>query len=346
MKKALMTGLLAVAMLCLASSDAQAQRRYSSGSSSSSSMGRSYSSGSKSSPSFGRSSVTQSSSKPSTSGPAATSPSGRKFSTGSPPVKAQPSTPAQPSNPKYSNGPPKTGPPAAANNQPSNSAKPSNKGWNPGLSAAAQKEQSRQKYESTRPAEAPKPTYRSSTGVEKKLDPQAPAVVTTRRYITHERYVTYEHRATVFYGPYYGHPIYYNDWYSPFLMGYLLSSSVSANERAYWVYCHRASGDMDDARYRELLAKDAELSARLRVLEQKNTPVDPNFVLPSMRDNPDLQYSQDFINATYNPQNVPPPNDGPHDYSGVGRFFFWFFVVILILAVVALFVWLMFVKEW
>ncbi len=352
MKKVFTTGLLIFAMLFLASADVQAQRSYSSRSSSfsskpsstsGSSFGRTYSSGGKS--------VTQSSGKSysngpkQSSGPAATSPSGRTFSTGSPPAKVAPAQPSTPPASKYTNGPPKTGPPAASNN----SSKPASKGWNPGLSAAAQKEQSRQAYQkATQPAATPKPTYRSSTGVEKPLNPQAPQVQTVRRYVTHERYVTYEHRATVFYGPYYAHPVYYNDWYSPFIMGYLLSASVNANERAYWVYCHRA--DMDQARYNELLAKDAELSARLRVLENKQAAVDPNFVLPSMRDNPDLQYSHDFVTATYNPQSVPPAGGGDdgeeHDHSGVGHFFFWFFVVILILGVVALFVWLMFVKEW
>ena len=336
MKKMFMTGLLVFAMLFLASSDAQAQRKYSSSSSSSSkpstssSFGKSYSNGSSGS-SFGKSAVAQSS-------------SGKSYTSGSPPSKVTPAQPTTPPASKYSNGPPKTGPPAAS----SNSSKPPSKGWNPGLSAAAQKEQSKQAYQkATKPAEAPKPTYRSSTGVEKPLNPQAPQVQTVRRYVTHERYITYENRATVFYGPYYGHPIYYNDWYSPFIMGYLLSASVNANERAYWVYCHRA--DMDQARYNELLAKDAELSARLRVLENKNSAVDPNFVLPSMRDNPDLQYSHDFVTATYNPQSVAPPDGGDDDggtSSGVGHFFFWLFVVVLILGAVGLGVWLMFFKDW
>jgi hypothetical protein len=187
--------------------------------------------------------------------------------------------------------------------------------------------------------------------VSKPLNPTAPQVTTVRNYVTHERYVTYEHRSSVFYGPYYAHPVYYNDWYSPFLMGYLLSSAVNSNDRAYWVYCHQH--DMEEARYRELLAKDSELQARIRVLEAKNAARDPNFVLPSMADNPDLQYNHDFVKAAVNDQGPPPAqvpvgydNSGSGGGAGVGKFFFWFFVVVLALLAAAFVIWLVAIKEY
>lgn len=345
MRKIFGVGLLALMMLCTASGEAQAQKSYSNGSRSSPSpvrsspspspsVGKSYSSGS---PSIGKSS----------SLPAA-APQGKSYSNGSaPPVKSSPPPAAGQPGTKYSNGspPPATAPPAGSSN---NSAKPAaSKGWNPGLSAANQKEQSRQAFN---PAPTPAPTYKSSSGVSKPLNPSAPQVTTVRNYVTHERYVTYEHRATVFYGPYYAHPVYYNDWYSPFLMGYMLSSAVNANDRAYWVYCHQR--DMDDARYREMLAKDAELSARIRVLEAKNATRDPNFVLPGMADNPDLQYNHDFVKAAVNDQGPPP--DAPGGYSnnggsgggGAGKFFFWFFVIVLALLAAAFVIWLVAIKEY
>lgn len=329
--------LLALMMVCSSSGEAQAQKG-----SSSSGGGKSYSNGSSgSSSSFGKSSSSSGSPSIGKSSSLPASPQGKSYSNGSPPPAAnQPGT-------KYSNGspPPATAPPA--NNANNNSSKPAaSKGWNPGLSAANQKEQSRQSFN---PAPTPAPTYKSGSGVSKPLNPTAPQVVTVRNYVTHERYVTYEHRSSVFYGPYYAHPVYYNDWYSPFLMGYLLSSAVNANDRAYWVYCHQH--DMEDARYRELLAKDAELSARIRVLEAKNAARDPNFVLPSMADNPDLQYNHDFVKAAVNDQGPPPDapgnyNNGSGGSSGVGKFFFWFFVVVLALLAAAFVIWLVAIKEY
>ena len=167
---------------------------------------------------------------------------------------------------------------------------------------------------------------------------------TVRRYVTHERYVTYDHRVSVFYGPsIYAHPVYYNDWYSPFLMGYLFSSAVHANERAMWLYCHRGP-DMDEARYREMLARDRELEARIRELERQGVKRDPNYVVPAMRDNPDVQYNKEFVTSVVNPQPVPPP---PSSGGGnVGAFFFWFFVIVLSLLAVWLVIWLFFFKDW
>lgn len=335
MRKWLVGSLIALALLAF-SSDAQAQK----GRSFSSGSGRSFSSGSSSS-SFGRSSSFSSkpsfssSSKPSVAAPSpkVSTPAGRSFSTGTP--SARPSAPAQP---KFSTGPPKTGPPVG------NSAKPSSSGWNPGLSGSAQKSQSKTNFQAaTRPAETPKPTFKTSTGQEKSLKADAPQVQTVRRYVTHERYVTYDHRSSVFYGPtIYAHPQPYNDWFSPFLMGYLFSSAVNANERAMWVYSHRH--DMDEARYRAMVAKDAELEARLRELERQKVARDPNYVVPAMKDNPDVQYNKDFVTAAYNPQSVPPPPSSGG--SGVGTFFFWFFVIVLAGAVLALLIYLFFIKEW
>lgn len=159
--------------------------------------------------------------------------------------------------------------------------------------------------------------------------------------------MTYDHRVSVFYGPtYYAHPVYYNDYFSPFLFGYLFGSAVSANERAMWVYCHRQEMmEQDAARYRAMVAKDAELEARIRELERQGVKADPSYVVPSMRDNPDVQYNKDFVTSVYNPQPVPPP---PSSGGGgnVGAFFFWFFVIVLSLLTVALLIYLIFIKDW
>ncbi len=97
----------------------------------------------------------------------------------------------------------------------------------------------------------------------------------------------------IFYGN--SRPTYYNDYWSPFLTGYLLSSAVSPFDRTAWVYNHRDS--IDDYRYQELLARDAGLSARLRQMESQNVPRDPDYVLPTMANDPDLMYSKGFVDS-------------------------------------------------
>lgn len=207
------------------------------------------------------------------------------------------------------------------------------------MSDAAKKQESKIRYEA---ATQPKPTYKTPKGEEKPIKPDSPHVQTVRKYVTHERYVTYDNRASTFYGPYYSAPQPYNDFFSPFLMGYLLSSAINSHDRATWVYHHR--DQMDEARYKELLAKDAELKARLDALEKEKKARDPNYVLPTMKDNPDLQYSKDFVNASYNPQEV--AEEDSDEGSGAGTVFMWIFIVLIVLILLTLFVYYFFIKDY
>jgi hypothetical protein len=212
------------------------------------------------------------------------------------------------------------------------------------MSSDAKHQESKTKYEA---ATAPKSTYtsRGADGkvIEKPIKADAPQVKTVRNYVTHERYVTYEHRATVFYGPYYGHPVYYHDFYSPFLMGWLLSDAVNSHQRALWMYHHQY--DMDQARYAELLRRDAKLQAEIDQLKAQNIARDAAYIPPQMADNPDLMYSQDFVNAAYNPQEVE-TNNPEHGGSGAGTFFFWVFIVFVVLVVGGIVIYFLFMKEY
>ena len=62
-----------------------------------------------------------------------------------------------------------------------------------------------------------------------------------------------------------------------------------------WVYHHRDS--IDDARYHDLLARDAGLSAQLRQMELQNVQRDPDYVLPTMVNDPDLMYDKGFVDS-------------------------------------------------
>jgi hypothetical protein len=269
--------------------------------------------------------------------PRITTPSGRTFSTGSKPaVTPTPKVNTTPSGRTFSTG---------GGAKPTTPPKQTS-GWNPGLSSSGQKQQSKTAFGSTltpktKPAEAPKPTFKTGTGTNKPVKADSAPVQTVRRHVTHERYITYESRASVFYGPtIYAQPVYYNDFYSPFLMGYLFSSAVNSHERAMWLHSHRGP-DLDEARYKEMLARDKELEARIRDLEKQGVKPDPDYVVSSMKDNPEFQYSKEFVTSAYNPETYFEHSDG-----GWGWFCFWFFIVVLALGVVGVVVYLVFIKEW
>ena len=305
------------------SSGSSSGRSYSSGSSS----GRSYSSGSSSRSSGGSSSSSSRSytpSKPSysppkshaaPSKPAYTPPStGKSYSSGSGTAKpyvpsytpkAAPSAPSAPSTPtgkSYSSGTasiPKSnfsGGSSTSGQPPPKSLKPASSTFNSGLSNSAKQEESRVRYQS---ATTPKSTYKTPTGQTQTIKPNSPQVQTVRNYVTHERYVTYDNRASGFYGGYYGHPVYYNDHFSPFLWGWIMSDALNSHQRAIWMYNHQS--DMDNARYQAMLAKDASLQAEINALKAQNAVRDPSYVPPQMQDNPDVMFNKEFVEASYNP---------------------------------------------
>ena len=168
--------------------------------------------------------------------------------------------------------------------------------------------------------------------------------------LDHERWVNRDQRERTFYPTYYSRPlVVYNDPYNSFFWLWLLDRS--ADDRAYWAYHH--SYDMDPARYQELLTRDGQLEARIRQLEQQKVPRDPTYTPPALRDNTDLMYADDYVDAVYNPQPVPVASPGRSyssrssgDGSVFGRVFFWMFLILMIGAFIGLGVWLVFYKRW
>jgi len=172
------------------------------------------------------------------------------------------------------------------------------------MSNQARRVESQKQYTA---ATAPKSSYTTPGpgGVNRPIQANSPQVQTVRRYVTHERYVTYDNRASGFYGGYYGRPSYFHDSFSPFLMGWMFSSALSSHDRAAWMYNHQ--NDMDQARYQEMLRKDAQLQAEIDQLKAQNAPRDPSYVPPQMKDNPDLMFNKEFVDAAYNPVEVANP---------------------------------------
>jgi hypothetical protein len=345
----------------------------SSSSHSSSSAGRSYSSGGKSYSSSGSSSFSSPGGKGYSSGGSSSTPSaGKTVTSGSF---------SAPSGKSYSSGGKSTSSVAGASSSApkSNYSSPGGKSYSAGssstgtsrpstgtsgatprapvaydsLPAAEQKKvESRQAYVA---AQQPRKTYIPSTGAPRPIDPKDRQIVELRNQLDHERWVNRLPRAQVFYGSYYTRPlVYYNDPYNSFFWWWLLDRSL--NDRAYWAYHHRY--DMDDARYQALLARDAALQAQIAQLELQNVQRDRAYVPPDLTANPDLMYSDDYVNAVYNPQPAPtayPPvpyhptsysDSGPSGGSVFGQVLFTLFLILLVGAFIGLVVWLVFCKRW
>lgn len=148
-------------------------------------------------------------------------------------------------------------------------------------------------------ATTPAATFRNEAGKEVKVDAGARATTSVREYVTPERWTSYPQRADVFYQPYISSavvPVHYVDPFHSYLNFWLLSRSL--DEMALFTYHHRAA--MDSARVESLYAKNADLRARVKALEDKKVPIDETYA-PEGVDR-DLLYSQGFVDAAFNPQ--------------------------------------------
>jgi hypothetical protein len=88
---------------------------------------------------------------------------------------------------------------------------------------------------------------------------------------------------------------------------------------------------MDEARYREMVKRNAKLEERVKELEKEQVKKDPAYV-PEGVDR-DLMYDDRYVEAAYNPQ--PPPRGS------------WTFLkILLIVGGIAFAIWLVFIKRW
>jgi hypothetical protein len=92
---------------------------------------------------------------------------------------------------------------------------------------------------------------------------------------------------------------------------------------------------MDDGRYHALLNHNAQLEARVHQLEAQGVQRDPAYAPQGL--DPDLMYTDQYVNAVYN------PHRGSFSLWGAIRFLL---IALLILAVLAFLTWLIFFKRW
>jgi hypothetical protein len=340
--------------------------------------GRSYSSGSGGSPkpftpspSAGRSSPAPSSgspggfSSPSRTSGGYTSPSGKSYSSGGSSSPTRPASPGgtswppsgytSPSGKSYIPGSRPGGSvttPGGA--PPSAGTRPRGGGFDSAAAQAQRREESRAAFTK---GQAPKPTYTDPKGTVRDVDPTDRRVEDLRRQLDHEQWVNRQLRERQFYGNYYSRPVVvYHDPYSSFFWWWLLDQSLET--RAMWAYNHQQV--MDETRYRDLLARDAQLEARVRQLEAQGAPRNPAAAPPGMQ--PDLMYTDSYVDSVYNPQPpagaqpapvpsavpVPAPYPVPRHTPAA---YFWHGVRVLlygllVIGVLAFLIWLVFIKRW
>lgn len=139
-----------------------------------------------------------------------------------------------------------------------------------------------------------------------------------KRDLNYERMQNRDLRAQQFYGPrYYSAPapMMYHDSFNPWFWMWLMDRNN--NTRAETIYHHR--DEMDPERYKELLAKDAALEAKIKELEAQGVKKDPSYVPPDLKDNKDLMYSDAAVKAAY---------DEEHSSS-----FPWFWTMVAVVAI-------------
>lgn len=235
-----------------------------------------------------------------------------------------PSSSSKPSSSKsYSSG---------SNSNSTSSSKPQNIKFDSGASHAQSQERSKASFTK---ANNPKPSYKAPSGKTVNVDANAPSAKTVRN-LDSDRYATRSERSTKVYNTtvinshpasYWSH---YNDPYDWRFSNLLLTMTIA--DQAMWYYSHRSH--MDSARYEQAM-QNAELKARITALESQKAPVNPNYVPPVIEKDPDLMYSDNYVEAVYNPEPVPQRN-------------FWrpTFYIIIFFGFIGGMIWVVFIKNW
>ena len=248
------------------------------------------------------------------------------------PVPSTNGHPSPPSVPKSSAAPSGKRYSGSGDSTPTSSAstRPAGKSYDPVAAQSQRKEESRRAFVK---GKEPQSTYTDVGGNTQPIDPRARTTQVLREEVDRDRWATRDWRARRVFGDYSSRPVVvYHDPYSNWFWWWLLSRDLDT--RANWAYHHRST--MDESRYRDLQAHDAQLEARLKQLEAQGVPRDPEYH-PSDIDR-DLMYSDQYIQAVYNPV---PVRRAPTAAPG------WVLLKIaLIIALLVFLVWLVFIKRW
>ena len=187
----------------------------------------------------------------------------------------------------------------------------------------AKKAESRKAYEKS---EAPASSYTAPSGKQVKIDPKNKETEYLRGRLDESHWQTRYTRNDSFYGTYYSRPlVVYNDHFNPYWNYWLMSQSLDV--MSLWIYHHQMQ--MDAARLNSMYAQNADLKARVAALERQGIVRDTTYAPKGV--DPDLMYSDEYVNAVYNPK---PKTVDEYEYghetnwSGFWTVMLWLFVYI------------------
>jgi hypothetical protein len=249
-----------------------------------------------------------------------------------PPVIAQPTQPkpkfSSPSQaPTDTSRKPGTPPPSSIVNE-STSRKPTAPVNQSAKAESAERERSRRVYAETQQAKAPpKPVYTTPEGrtVNVRTDSQVTSTIRSnpssyyrpevrqQRYETHVHHYHYQHPTNWYYSQ---PPIYVGGGYSSAFWWMMME--WDAERRAQWFYNHQNTIERD-AYQRGM--QDAAVAQRVAQLKAQNAPINQDYVDPEFAKDPSLMYTQDHIEAVYNPEVVHSSS------SGAGTVLMWLAIV-------------------
>ena len=247
-----------------------------------------------------------------------------KFSspnTESKPIASDSPKSTNPNKPAASSAPQKNVPPAASGQKPERPTNPvgqtgdnasSKKPTSQTASTkanAAKEAQSQRIYEESKKATAPpKPAYKTPEGRTVNVRTDSAVVKTIRnnpstyynqpaRQQRSETHIHHHHYSQP-YDWYYSQPrVYVGGGYSSAF--WWMMSEWSAERRAQWFY-HNQNVIERDAYERGM--RDAAVANRVAELKAQGARVDPDYVDPEFSQDPSLMYTQDHIEAVYNPK--------------------------------------------
>ena len=106
----------------------------------------------------------------------------------------------------------------------------------------------------------------------------------------------------------------------------------SMQTQADWIYNHQAN--IDQARLNDMYAQNAALRAQVAAMQTQHVAVNPGYV-PSGID-PDLMYSQEYVNAAVNPTEVVYTQPAPviHHHVSFLSVLLWLFLIVFIIVAI------------
>jgi len=237
-----------------------------------------------------------------------------------------------------------TGPPG----KPINPKSVGGKTYDDAAAAAAARAKSKENFQK---AQAAKPEYTDPKGKVVKIDPVAPSTTAVRNKLDADTYrtrtVRVEHHYHHTYGPRYSYYcnqpyVYVGGGYSPLFYYAMLDWSLE--RRAAWYYHNQHV--MDQALYQRSLAENAQLRLEIEKMKTRGVAINTGYVDSEFADNPDLMYTQEHIDAVYNPVEDDEPTVHVHHHHGDGSGGLVVLWVLIGILVVITIVYLVFIKNW